>query len=239
MSQKRQCLLIGDGRLARHLQFYLSSSGLDWLQWKRQEGFSKLETLIQNLDSPLVLLAVSDRAIENLARKLPLSWVKFHFSGALFTPLAFGVHPLMTFGFSLYPRKFYDEIPLIVDQAASKLPEIQSLPNPIRALDSQNKPLYHSLCHLAGNYPKWIWAEVFRTLEDKLDVPREFFKVFLEESLKQSLNQQADLQTGPFGRADLETIQGHLASLQPFPILKKSYDSFYESFQEDIKNELT
>src|ERR671927_129401 len=100
--------LIGDGRLARHLAHYFLLADQPLQRWSRRmlaaQGLT-WQAALQDCDT--ILLAVSDRAIEPLASEIRTTpgfedRTLIHFSGALFTPLAWGYHPLMTFSDTLY-----------------------------------------------------------------------------------------------------------------------------------------
>ncbi len=222
-------LIIGSGRLATHLKVYLRSKGVSsWLSWSRDESFEDLTSKAAN--AGVAFLAVSDHAIEDVAKKLPKDLTKIHFSGSTSTSLAVGIHPLMTFAHTPLEPGEYDRIPLVMDPDALELSWLDQLPNPKFVLKSKDKPLYHSFCHLAGNYPKLIWENICSELEQNLNLPREIFYPYLHQVLKQVIDSKTDLNAGPFGRKDLNTISAHLESLNAFPSLKTSYSHFLESF---------
>lgn len=227
-------LLIGEGRLAHHLRYYLNSRGLLWHSWSRE---SQPQEFLEQ--SHTALLAISDDAIEAVARTLPKELVKIHFSGSVASSAAIGIHPLMTFRSEHYRASFYDQIPLVMDKEALELEWVKALPNPKCILSREQKALYHSICHLSGNFPKLLWEEAFQVLESQLKIPRQFFLPFLEQVLFQVIEGKTDLKAGPFGRGDQKTIHSHLSSLTQFPELKDSYTHFYESFKRRSENELT
>jgi hypothetical protein len=157
--------IVGDGRLARHLIHYFNLLRIPYRQWSRQgagqaAGKSDPASMVQALLScQTVLLAISDSAIENVARdflasyealvafvseveasvmesgssrsgisstpKIPpsqspsenISRLKaprlIHFSGALVTPLATGMHPLMTFTKGFYELADYQKMAFV------------------------------------------------------------------------------------------------------------------------------
>lgn len=232
--EQKNILLIGEGRLAHHLRHYLGLRGLSWHSWNRH---SKPPEFAQS--SKLALLAVSDDAIEPLAKDLPDHLIKIHFSGSVVSKTAIGIHPLMTFGSELFEASFYDQIPLVMDEEALDLEWVKALPNPKTTLPKENKALYHSLCHLGGNFPKLLWENIFQTLESQLKIPRQFFLPYLEQVLRQVTEKRTDLKSGPFGRGDQKTIEAHLVSLKRFPELKETYTHFYETFKAKVDNEFT
>lgn len=224
---KCSILVIGSGRMAKHLCHYLKIKGHSFKTWTRSDT-QDLEHVSHSSD--LVFLAVSDDAIANLAHRLPQNQ-KIHFSGSLYIPGTLGLHPLMTFGRDLYEENQYDQIPLVFDQPDLAPYWLKTLPNPIVHLNPEQKTLYHGLCHLAGNYPKFLWIEIAKIFKSQLNLPPEILKPYLSEILKQSLGKNPDSLTGPFARKDMETIQGHLSALDHSP-LKTSYEGFLASFKE-------
>src|SRR5665213_590075 len=103
MRQVPVYLIIGNGRMARHMAFYLDHLGLAYRRFARAtHDFSELPTLLEQTTHVLILLrddAIEDFITEHLAT---CPQTRVHFSGSLNTPLAFGAHPLMTFVSELY-----------------------------------------------------------------------------------------------------------------------------------------
>ena len=106
MEQEPNLLLIGDGRLARHLTRYFDQLGLSHAAWSRRmhaEGRRpELKALVHCRTR--ALLAIRDGAIEPFISAHPElgSAVCVHFSGHLASPLAVGAHPL----YSALPGRF-------------------------------------------------------------------------------------------------------------------------------------
>src|SRR3954462_14158877 len=92
MAEPSNILLIGDGRLARHLGRYFEQLRLPHLPWSRrleaEERCPRLGALVHA--NTHALLAISDAAIESFIRSHPelSNAVRIHFSGCLVTPLA-------------------------------------------------------------------------------------------------------------------------------------------------------
>jgi hypothetical protein len=119
-------LLIGDGRMARHLAHYLEQLGMDHVQWSRRlQAAGRRPALGELVHSQTrALLAISDNAIEPFHASYPelgsVIWV--HFSGRLATPLAVGAHPLFSFAGTLYDREIYERIPFVIDRGLRLCP---------------------------------------------------------------------------------------------------------------------
>ena len=109
-------LIIGDGRLARHLRTYLSFLNLPHDQWARStQGPRELTALSERASH--VLLAISDSAIEPFLVAQPnlLRRVCVHFSGAFVHASVASAHPLMTFGPDLYSVETYRSVPFVFE----------------------------------------------------------------------------------------------------------------------------
>src|SRR5580658_6221456 len=113
MRQVPRYLLVGNGRLARHLRFYFSSLHLTVDTWHRPESIAALHEKITHATH--ILLLISDRAIDEFCREhlLQSTAIKIHCSGSLNSPYAYGAHPLMTFSHDLYEHDRYQTIPFI------------------------------------------------------------------------------------------------------------------------------
>jgi len=239
-------LIVGSGRLAKHLSFYFQSEGLGYKQWNRSDlsaNFNLAEdSNLQpghqeesHLSRPhRILLAVADSAIGELA---DLPWPKgsilVHFSGALSFPHVLGQHPLMTFTESLYDPALYRSIPFVGESPQPPFTELfPELPNPFFTITKDKKPLYHALCALSGNMTVRLWQRVTDEFGDQLGLPANILDGYRTQIF---VNIQRDLQnalTGPLARGDSKTVESHLKALQKSS-LGKIYNSFVEDFREN------
>lgn len=210
-------LLVGGGRLARHLQFYLRSLDLKLQTWTRREPVSEFKLKLGTASH--VLLAIPDREIENFVNS-NLGGFKgaiVHFSGSLVTPLAKSAHPLMTFAESLYPLEKYSSIPFIVE-AGSKLSDLLPLlPNRSFKIDPAKKALYHAYCVMSGNFTTLLWEKFFVDLKTELGIPSSAASAYLKQ-IAQNLVDVAEgrtpsVLTGPLVRGDLATVNKNISAL--------------------------
>ncbi len=139
----QKILLIGNGRLARHLVRWYSlnlkshdnhntnrTAITRWFRSPTVQGaptdsaqeLSVLSNQLNSLSSEDVIwLAISDQAIipfyesQILSSKCKARVV--HFSGALYDPRLFGAHPLMTFPQAMLPDEVYPKIHFAIDFA--------------------------------------------------------------------------------------------------------------------------
>src|SRR5438309_1282027 len=109
-------VILGNGRLARHLRFFLSAQAIPFRFWARKEEALGICPPFTEAVAGAThcLLAVSDRAISELAvriRVIAPTASQVHFSGVRSLSGLWTAHPLMTFGESLYAADFYPSIP--------------------------------------------------------------------------------------------------------------------------------
>jgi len=227
-------LLIGDGRLARHLSRYFAQLGLQHASWSRRmqaEGSCpELRTLVHSRTH--ALLAISDVAIEPFISAHPEleSAVCVHFSGHLSSPLAIGAHPLFSFAGTLYDRELYERIPFVIDQGAPPLGSlIPGLKNPSFFIEPERRARYHALCVLAGNFTTLLWRKLFFELDCELGIAPEHALPYLESVTRGLAGNSAPL-SGPLSRGDQATVQRNLEALKgdPFEEVYRAFVSAYE-----------
>lgn len=228
---RKPILIVGSGRVAQHFCHYLQLKGHAFETWSRSKSNSSLDEIVSSFG--LIFLAISDDALESVIEKIHTiqpSIQLVHFSGGRSFQSAVGIHPLMTFGHSLFEESFYDQIPLIIDHQDFQASWYKDLPNPKMQIRPDQKSLYHGLCHLAGNYPKFLWMEITKIFESEFHMPSSVLFPFLQEILKQSLSENPDRNTGVFARQDVGTIQSHLQALDKISHLKSAYEAFLNSY---------
>ena len=216
---------VGDGRLSRHWRHYFTSLGLPWKLWSRRieraDGSRAGQTLA---DCSVILLAVADDAVEPVLGQLRGAGLGdrtfVHFCGGRSFAGAWGTHPLMSFGATLYKPAFYREIPVFAeaddqrpDPAAHFRSLFPRLPNPCFSLRPEDKPYYHALCALAGGMTAVLWREFFAAMATRFDVPREALASYPRRIIENVLASPESALTGPVARGDSGTIEAHLAAL--------------------------
>jgi 2-dehydropantoate 2-reductase len=216
---------VGDGRLSRHWRHYFSSLGLHWKLWSRRVaaagGLGAKQALA---DCEVILLAVADDAIEPVLERLTaegLTGRQFvHFCGGRSFAGAWGAHPLMSFGATLYDPAFYREIPVFAE-ADAKRPDpaahfrtlFPELPNPCFGLRPEDKAYYHALCALAGGMTAVLWREFFAAMAERFQAPREALANYPRRIVENVLASADGALTGPVARGDTGTIEAHLQAL--------------------------
>lgn len=216
-------LVVGDGRMAKHFCHYLQLLGLPFEKWSRKSSRPLGEAFANH---ERVVLLITDNAIVDFiqtnARDLE-GKLLIHFSGCLVTPLAYGAHPLQTFGSDLYHRDDYLQIPFIIDDNAPPVSQLlPGLNNPTSRIATRQKPLYHSLCVMAGNFTTILWQKFFRDIQ-ALGLPPEFGHGYLDQIAKNLHTDAEHALTGPIARNDLQTIAANINAL--------SGDTFQEVYR--------
>jgi predicted short-subunit dehydrogenase-like oxidoreductase (DUF2520 family) len=169
-------------------------------------------------DAELVLLAVPDSVIGQVAQRVPIGpWVA-HVSGA--TSLAalapherrFSVHPLQTLSLERGPEQLdgaWAAITFETDdarRAAEWLADTLGL----RAfpLADADKPLYHAGAAIASNFLVTLYRAAARLLEES-DAPPEALVPLMQRTIENGF-----ALTGPIARGDWSTVEKHLAALE-------------------------
>jgi len=236
-------LLIGNGRLARHLAH-------DWAQalpqyrlerWNRSQSIAELYHHIPK--ASVIALAISDSALNEFVRlhhsiNSTAHWI--HFSGALEVANATGFHPLMSFGPELYEPQVYRQIPYVTvsksthkSGVSSEWPASFTLPNPLYAIASEQKALYHALCVLSANFSTLLWAKA-QTEFEKLGLDPLILKPISEITSRNVFRDRNSALTGPLIRKDVETQQKNLLALKDDP-----FHGIYLAFQKAFQQEST
>lgn len=219
-------LIIGGGRLARHFAHYLSLLEIPFERWSRSESLKELIVKIARAER--VLLLISDSAIESFAKDVPALEKKIciHCSGSMVIDGIPSCHPLMTFGDELYDLKLYKSIAFICESESKAFNELlPGLANPHAAIPRADKPLYHALCVLSGNFTSLLWSKFFGEFGSRWGLPSDLIYPYLRQVANNLTHQGANALTGPFVRHDWQTIERNIRALEDDP-----YREVYEAF---------
>ncbi|RYZ71378.1 MAG: DUF2520 domain-containing protein [Proteobacteria bacterium] len=219
-------LVVGAGKLAKHLNHYLSLLELPFSSWDRSQDPHLIHKKIS--EASHVLLAISDGAIESFYRKYLAGLDKrvVHFSGAMNVEEVMAAHPLMSFGPELYEQSTYERIHFALSGAVTLNDALPGFPNEFSLLAPEKKALYHAMCVIGGNFPVILWQKMFEEFS-KLGIAPDAAKVYLETVLANTLRDPAAALTGPLARKDLQTINKNLEALNG-DAFQKIYKSFVE-----------
>lgn len=214
VTREETYLLVGGGRMARHMAHYLGILGVAHRSWTR--GMEE-ESLAEGArGARAVLLLIPDGAlaafVDGHAAALggaPL----VHFSGSARVEGVQCCHPLGSFGATLHPGSVYRRITFVCDPGPRSFPDLfPGLPNPHVVMKPELRPLHHALAVLSGNFTVLLWQKALREW-GRLGVPREAGLAYLETVAANLSADAAGALTGPLARGDRETVQANLAAL--------------------------
>lgn len=235
MRQVPAYLIIGNGRMARHIACYFDFLGIPYTLWHRGMAADSLPALAAAATH--ILLLIRDDAIAAFAEAhlSAASAIKVHFSGALTVAGVYGAHPLMTFGPSLYTRETYESVPFVVEEKAPDFKDLlPGLPNAHYFLRKADKAKYHALCAMAGNFSCMLWQKLMHDFEHGFGLPPEAAHAYLQRQTQNLIEDYTSALTGPLVRGDTQTLQKHLAALEgdPFAAVYKSFMTAYAAEKE-------
>lgn len=203
----RSVRLIGTGRAGSAISARLAERGL-----AVRTGREPLA------DAELVLLAVPDAAIADVAQRVPIGpWVA-HVSGA--TSLSaldphrrrFSLHPLQTLTRERGPEQLdgaWAAVTAETDdarQAARWLADALGL-HPFDLADA-DKPLYHAGAAMASNFLVTLYRTAARLLEET-GAPPEALVPLMTRTIENGF-----ALTGPIARGDWSTVEAHMRALE-------------------------
>lgn len=227
-------LIIGSGRLAKHISHYFDLSEIPYLNWYRKSSKS-LSSLISQ--SQKILVLINDDEIENFISQNKnefeeKTWI--HCSGLLSTPLAESAHPLMTFTNELYDLEAYKQFPFISEKGRKSFKELfPELKNTSFEIESELKPLYHAWCVMSGNFTTILWQRFFETFENSFGINKKYSFPYLKMISENLMKSDLPL-TGPLARGDKKVIEKNLLALQdePFVEIYRSFVNTYNKIKE-------
>ena len=224
-------LIVGRGRLSKHLAHYFSLKNIPFSVWYRAQDCS-LKDVIDDHEPQKICLAISDDAIqgfyEDYASVPNKTWI--HFSGAKTVPGVIGIHPLMTFGEQLYDLALYESIPLVVE-APHRLEQVfPFLDNPTIQLEAEQKALYHAMATLAGPGVITLWQEIMGVFSKQLGIPPSMLELYTKQAWFNNFQTLSPI-TGAWVREDEETIKAHHQSLVPQGDLGQVYQALHTLHQ--------
>jgi predicted short-subunit dehydrogenase-like oxidoreductase (DUF2520 family) len=212
-------LLIGAGRLTKHFQHYFKLIDQPFQSWSRKDCYDNLRTLIDSSDR--VGLLISDDAISGFYQEWSTQLENktvFHCSGTVSHPKIHALHPLMTFGPSIYDLATYQSFLFVTEQGqASKATLLPEFSNDSVALSKNDRPLYHALCVASGNFTTLLWHEALKEFET-LKIPPQYLQVYLQRIATNFFADPENALTGPLRRGDVSTVKSNLSSLQGSPL---------------------
>ena len=224
-------LLIGSGKLSKHLNHWLhlnSNDSIQLLTWDRHQDPHAIHRYAAQATH--IWLAISDSAIVPFYEKYLAGHDArvVHFSGALHDSRMIAAHPLMSFSDVLYTDDFYPQIYFALTGCDSLSKALPGINNPSFSVQAEIKPLYHALCVAAGNFPQILWNEVYRIAADQ-KLPAAAFDLYIEKITQNFLTLKDKSLTGPIARKDVSTVDQNISALAG-----TSLQSIYKTFRQEF-----
>jgi predicted short-subunit dehydrogenase-like oxidoreductase (DUF2520 family) len=240
--------LLGAGNVAMHISKALIKAGYPIKQvWSRNHqnaidlaleiganSISQISDLNSQID--VVIIAVSDSAIENVVSQIPVlnqQQLILHTSGS--TGLSVlekhaqncGVlYPLQTF--SKDHDLDFSTIPLLIEANHHRAEEqllmiAKQLSQKVEKVNSEKRMRIHVSAVFACNFTNHFYAIAEKLVQDT-DLSFELLRpLIIETAQKAMLNSPIAVQTGPAKRNDVITINKHLELLKNNPQLQNLY----------------
>lgn len=240
-------LLIGNGRLAKHLTHYLLLKGIPHLHWPNAREFDfHFDALLA--EASCVWILVSDQGIPSVytavakrARAAALSY--FHSSAAFSDPRLTTLHPLQTFGPELYSLEAYQAMIFTLIREEQNRGQVQknlllaALGNQTQLISEDDRTLYHAYCSMIANFPQILWSAIFSEMKNHGHFNADTFLPLLSQSVSNFLSLGPSALTGPLVRGDQATVKKHLVALNsgPFSDLYQNFVELYSTFSKGQK----
>jgi predicted short-subunit dehydrogenase-like oxidoreductase (DUF2520 family) len=187
-----------------------------------------LTTFDVTIRSDVVLVAVPDDVIQEVAAELPLTSDQYvvHLSGAhglkplqglRATPVA--LHPPMTFtgdAVRLDDVVFTATAPQEARAMVERL--VKTLGAQVQWVAEEHRALYHAGVVHGANHLTTLLAQAFAVLREAgVEDPAATLRPLLTATLDNTLRSGHDALTGPIARGDVDTVAAHLAVLRDPP----------------------
>jgi predicted short-subunit dehydrogenase-like oxidoreductase (DUF2520 family) len=210
--------------------------------WLREESHSHIAELLETAridlhdlakDAELILIAVSDRSIREVADTVPKTEaIIFHASGAMESVRdGFSLHPLKTLAAVGQPSDLRDAL-LVFEGKHVRTAKliVKAIGGRFVEITPEQKPLYHAAAVFGANYVAAIldMAQQIMAQAGVTDV-RHDLAALARSAIDNWVAHEDDTRfTGPASRGDLETIRRHMNALRDQPRLAELYEILSE-----------
>jgi predicted short-subunit dehydrogenase-like oxidoreductase (DUF2520 family) len=124
----------------------------------------------------------------------------------------------MTFGPDLYDLPVYRTIPFVLDNGGTPFAELlPGLPNPSFSVAAKERPYYHALCAMAGNFSSLLWLKLFSEFEHRFGIPPSAAYPYLARVTANLTSNPSGALTGPLARGDQAAVAANLHALEGDP----------------------
>jgi predicted short-subunit dehydrogenase-like oxidoreductase (DUF2520 family) len=205
--------------------------------WLRQESTSRIADLLsaprRSIDdlareADVLLLAVSDRAIDAVAALVPATnAVIFHASGVhVHVRGGFSLHPLKALPPVGHPSDLRDTLLVFEGNHAELAKRIaDAVGARFAEIDAAQKPLYHAAAVFGANYVAAVVDVTARLMSEAgVGEARDDLVALARSAIDNwRAHDDAGRFTGPAARGDTATIERHLEALAGHPELQRLY----------------
>lgn len=255
MTQKPSISIVGSGNVAHSLSPAILDAGykIDYIFSRNLEHAKNLATPLQvnftdqisDLSSHIILIAVSDSAIEEIAKAIPQmdNQIVAHTAGSQSINIISQHHhnaavfyPLQTFSASR--QISFSKIPVCVEASNKSTMHViahlaRSISENVHEITSDERLKIHTAAVFACNYTNLMYTYA-RDILSEHNIPFDILKLLISETAEKAINKDpASVQTGPAIRNDHVTIDTHMQQLSP------DMASKYKMISEWIKNRFT
>lgn len=213
--------------------------------WLRESSVSRVAELLDAprrgiadlaADCDLLLLAVSDRALDEVLTRIPpVRATLFHASGATAAPPGgFSLHPLLALPPVGAPSDLEGALLVFEGQQRSVAETIAAgVGARFAEIRAEQKPLYHAAAVFGANYVAVMLEIAARLMHDAGVVGARADLAHLAESAVRNWSAHEDALrfTGPAARGDTAVLDRHLAALAEDPEVAAIYRSLAEQIR--------
>lgn len=232
-------LIFGAGRVGASLARYASHLGNEVSVITRERALGDrqaVSALVRKAD--IVAAAIPDDRIEEWRK----TWSPeigersaIHFSGALTIEGLRSYHPLYSFPTAPLPPQTMARIAIAREEGAPPFSSIlPGASNPEFVVRAEDRPYYHALAVLSGNFAAHLWNEAAKGFSSRFALPpEEILGSYLAGVVDRFRESPLNSMTGPVARRDARTVAANLAALDGEPSLKALYRAFLDSAWPD------
>lgn len=247
--------IIGSGNVATHLarRLYECDISIEYIISRNYETGPKLAKNVEaqhfgslailNDETDIYIIAVSDDAIEHIAKRIPLGdRILVHTSGSIPMDLLkyagnnYGCfYPLQTFSKDVEIVNF-KEIPILISASNLKTGKIlysfaEMISANVRVIDDEQRQKLHLAAVFVNNFTNHIFSLTSEYLKrNHLDF--SLLEPLIKETINKAMNNKPkDVQTGPAIRKDENTIKRHLRLMKKDSNLQSIYKAMTKSIR--------
>jgi predicted short-subunit dehydrogenase-like oxidoreductase (DUF2520 family) len=248
----KNVVMIGAGNLATHVALALHRKGVNVIQVlnRSREAGERLACRVRasyktdfgeaDFGADLYILAVSDSAIEDVARNLKLKdQLLVHTSGSVDVRVLSGCssnygvfYPLQTF--SKDKRINFSNIPVCIEansgENEEKLLQLARLiSKKAQLINSEQRKILHMTAVFAGNFSSFMYT-IAEDLLKKHGIPFGLLKPLIRQTAATAKHDDVfSFQTGPAVRGDTKIMNEHLEMLARHGVYMEIYDLISKS----------